>query len=93
MLPSVLAFQASPPVLAGGLLVGLVLFFFLLGRFTSGDGSDVVDWDPAGRAESKRVAERDDVQQMLETANRRRRAQGLPELGEDDVLRGLRSDE
>lgn len=88
-----LALEASPPVLGIGLFVGLLLFFFLLGRFTPGDGSDVVDWDPSGRQDRKRVAERDDVEQMLETANRRRRAQGLPELAENEVLRGLQRDE
>lgn len=86
----VLAFEIGLPALGGLFFGGILLFFFLLGRFTGGDGSDLVDWDPAGRASSRRVAEADDMEQMLATANRRRRAQGLPELTEHEVLDGLR---
>lgn len=83
----------SLPLLGVCFFVGLTLFFFLLGRFTAGSGADLVDWDPVGHADARRVLEQDDIEQMLETANRRRRAQGLPELSEDEVLRGLGRDE
>jgi hypothetical protein len=85
-------FTMSPPLLGISFFVGLLLFFFLLGRYTPGDGSDLVDWDPGRRADTKRLLEHEDVDQMLETANRRRRAQGLPELTADEVLRGLQRD-
>ncbi|UTI63591.1 hypothetical protein NBH00_19885 [Paraconexibacter antarcticus] len=87
-----LGFQMSVPMLGLSFFVGLILFFFLLGRLSPGDGSDLVDWDPGRRADAKRILEHEDVDQMLETANRRRRAQGLPELKPDEVLQGLRRD-
>jgi hypothetical protein len=80
----------SLPLLGACFFVGITLFFYLLGRFTAGTGADLIDWDPAGRADQRRSLEQDDVAQMLETANRRRRAQGLPELAADEVLTGLR---
>ena len=92
MTPLVLGFTMSLPMIGVCFFVGLILFFFLLGRFTPGDGSDLVDWDPGGRADKRRILEHEDVDQMLEMANRRRRAQGLPELTEHEVLEGLRRD-
>lgn len=89
---SLLLASISLPVLGIGFFVALLLFFFLLGRYTPGNGADLIDWDPGRRADERRVMEHDDVDQMLETANRRRRAQGLPELTADQVLSGLRRD-
>lgn len=92
MSAATLAFTMSLPLIGVCFFVGLLLFFFILGRVTPGDGSDLVDWDPAGRADRRRVLEHEDVDQMLEMANRRRRAQGLPELTENEVLKGLQRD-
>ncbi|MCW3041663.1 MAG: hypothetical protein JWM31_3568 [Solirubrobacterales bacterium] len=86
------AFQMSLPLLGVCFFVGLILFFFILGRVTPGDGSDLIDWDPSRRADERRILDHEDVGQMLETTNRRRRAQGLPELTEHEVLQGLRRD-
>jgi hypothetical protein len=72
---------------------GLIICFFLLGRLTWGSGADLVDWDPAGRNARKRDLELQDMEIMLATINRRRRAQGLPELEEHDVLGGLKRDQ
>lgn len=80
----------SIPVLGLLFFVGIIAFFFLLGRFSGGNGADLVDWDPTGRAEQKRMLDHEDVEQMMATMNARRRAQGLAELGEHDVLEGLR---
>ncbi len=68
---------------------GIIAFFFLLGRFSGGNGADLVDWDPSGRAEQRRILDNEDTEQMLATTNRRRRAQGLPKLTEHEVLQGL----
>ncbi|WP_354700599.1 hypothetical protein DSM112329_00880 [Paraconexibacter sp. AEG42_29] len=86
---SYLAITVSTPMLGVYFFVGILLFFFILGRVSPGDGSDLIDWDPSKRVDAKRIAEHEDVEQMLETANRRRRAQGLPELSENEVLSGL----
>jgi hypothetical protein len=69
---------------------GGFLFFFALGKFTGGSGADLLDWDPAGRSENKRAADDEDMAQMLERSNARRRSQGLPELSEYDVVENLR---
>lgn len=87
-----LAFTMSLPLIGVCFFVGLILFFFILGRITPGDGSDLVDWDPGKRADARRILDHEDVDQMLETTNRRRRAQGLPELTENEVLKGLQRD-
>lgn len=65
---------------------GLLLFFFLLGKLTWGTGADLVDWDPTARQEAKMDLEAQDSADLLEITNRRRRASGLPELGENDVI-------
>jgi hypothetical protein len=71
---------------------GLVVFFFLLGKLTWGTGADVIDWDPIGRSERRRALEHEDLVQQLRTLNPRRRAQGLPELSEEDVIRGFEAE-
>jgi len=79
--------------MGAGLLLGLIVLFYMLGRFTPGTGADLVDYDPAGRAESRRVLEHEDTTHLISVMNRRRRAQGLPEMTEGDVLATLRSGE
>jgi hypothetical protein len=71
---------------------GTFVFFFALGKFTGGSGADLLDWDPAGRAEHKRSVDDEDMSQMLERSNAQRRARGLPELNEYDVVDNLRGD-
>ena len=68
---------------------GTVVFFFLLGKFTAGSGADLVDWDPTSRQETKMLLEDEDAADLLEITNRRRRANGLPELSQDDVRAAL----
>ncbi len=75
--------------LALGFFGGIIAFFFLLGKLTWGTGADVVDWDPSDRQEQRRSADDDDLHQMLEIANRDRKAQGLPLLTNDNVIEVL----
>lgn len=76
----------------GGLVIGLVL----LGIFYPGNGSDVLEWKPTRSAEVEVQNEIDDLDQMLEAANRRRRARGQAELTENslrhDIASSLRDD-
>jgi hypothetical protein len=65
---------------------GMIAFFFVLGKMTWGTGADLVDWDPTGRQADRFAAEDEDAADLLEITNRRRRANGLPELTQDDVL-------
>jgi hypothetical protein len=68
-------------IILGG-LAGLVVACLLLGRFYPGNGSDVLDWKPTRSPETEAQNEVDDLEQMLEAANRRRRRRGAPELTE-----------
>jgi hypothetical protein len=75
-------------VIFGGVAV-IVIFVLLLGRFYPGSGADVLDWKPNNAAlETQIENELDDIDQMLEAANERRRRRGKPELTE----RQLRAD-
>jgi hypothetical protein len=65
-------------VVAGGI-------FFALGRWYPGSGAEQVDWRPTRSPEVEAELELEDVDQMLEAQNARRRASGRPELTEDDV--------
>src|SRR3954451_13484594 len=62
--------------LVGGLLVALIL----LGLFYPGSGADQVNWRPTRSVETEVQNEIDDVAQMLEAANAKRRARGAQEL-------------
>ena len=75
-------------VILGGVAV-IVIFVLLLGRFYPGSGADVLDWKPNHAAiETQIENELDDIDQMLEAANERRRRRGKHELTE----RGLRAE-
>ena len=75
-------------VIFGGVAV-IVIFVLLLGRFYPGSGADVLDWKPNHAAlETQIENELDDIDQMLDAANERRRRRGKPELTE----RQLRAD-
>jgi hypothetical protein len=75
-------------IIFGGVAI-IVIFVLLLGRFYPGSGADVLDWKPNHAAlETQIEHEMDDIDQMLEAANERRRRKGRPELTE----RQLRAD-
>jgi hypothetical protein len=64
--------------IGAGFLAGLVL----LGLFHPRSGADTLDWKPTRSAELEIQNEIDDLDQMLEAANARRRRRGEPELTE-----------
>jgi hypothetical protein len=68
---------------------GAILFLFLLGKFTAGTGADLLDWDPTDRQENRRMAEDEDMDQLLERVNAERQARGEPLLTYDNVLNEL----
>ena len=70
-------------VLAG--LTILVLVFLALGRYYPGTGADVIDWKPTRSPELEVELELDDIEQMVEAQNERRRRSGRPEVTEHDV--------
>jgi hypothetical protein len=79
LLLAVDTFAVIMTVLVGGLL----LFLILLGVFYPGNGTRQLDWKPTRSAETEVQNEIDDLDQMLEAANARRRARGAQELTED----------
>jgi hypothetical protein len=78
-------------VILGGIAI-LVLFCLLLGRFYPGSGADVLDWRPSRSYEQRVLADVEDLDQMLEAANARRRARGEPELTEHALHARVRDD-
>ncbi len=59
--------------------------FYLLGTYHPKSGPEVLDWKPTRSAELEAELELDDIDQMLEAQNRRRRESGRPELSEEGV--------
>jgi hypothetical protein len=77
-------------VLAIVVVVGIL---FALGRWYPGSGAEQVDWRPTRSPELEAELELDDVDQMLEAQNARRRATGRPEITEEDVRAQVAEDE
>ena len=71
-------------IMLGG-VAALVLVLLALGRFYPGSGAEQLDWRPTRSAEVEVANEIDDLDQMREAVNRRRRARGEPELTEADL--------
>jgi hypothetical protein len=78
-----------------GIVLALIVSVLLLGRFHPKSGADVLRWEPTRSPELEVQNEIDDLEQMLEATNRRRRARGEPELTEaalrDQVAEDLRA--
>jgi len=71
-------------LVTGGLIAG-ILILLAIGKWYPGSGADLVDWKPTRSVELEIELELDDVEQMLEANNERRRASGRPELTEDGL--------
>jgi len=78
-------------IMLGG-VGGGVLALYLLGRFYPGSGTDVLNWQPTRSPEQEVQNEIDDLDQMLEAANARRRRKGMPELTEDGLVAEINRD-
>ena len=67
-------------------LVGIMLLWALfLGRFYPGSGADQVNWKPTRSDEVEAELALDDVDQMLEAQNERRRKRGLDERTLEEI--------
>jgi len=75
-----------------GIIGGLLLWVVFLGLYHPRTGSDVLQWRPTRSAELEMQNELDDVDQMMEAANQRRRARGEAELTEDEYRLRLRAE-
>jgi hypothetical protein len=76
----------------GSLVVG-VLILLAIGKWYPGSGAEQVDWRPTRSPETEVELELQDVEQMLEAQNARRRATGRPEVTEDDIRASVAEDE
>jgi hypothetical protein len=65
--------------------VAVVLVFLAIGKWYPGSGADVLDWKPTRSMETEIELELEDIDQMIEAQNERRRRTGRPERNEDDV--------
>ena len=72
-------------VFVAGSLLALFLVFYALGKWYPGSGAEQVDWRPTRSPEVEAELELEDMQQMLDAQNERRRRSGRPELTEEDV--------
>jgi len=72
------------------MLVGMLM---ALGRWYPGTGAEQLDWRPTRSYEEEVRLELDDIDQMLELQNERRRRSGRPELTEDGVRADVEAEE
>lgn len=80
-------FAVIMTVLVGGLL----LFLIALGLLVPGSGARQLDWKPTRSVEVEVRNEIDDLDQMLEAANARRRRRGADELTEERLHAEVRA--
>jgi hypothetical protein len=78
-------------VFFGGLVV--IGIFLAIGKWYPGSGAEQVDWRPTRSPEVEAELEIDDVDQMIEAQNARRRASGRQEITEGDVRAQVAADE
>lgn len=65
-----------------GIVAGIFVAVLALGRYHPRSGADVLRWQPTRSAEVEVQNEIDDLDQMLEATNERRRKRGEAELTE-----------
>jgi hypothetical protein len=71
-------------IVIGGLVL-MVLAVLALGQWYPGSGAEQLDWKPTRSPEVEVQNEIDDVAQMLEAQNERRRRRGAPERTEEEI--------
>ena len=70
----------------------LLLIFLAIGKWYPGTGADVLDWQPTRSYEDEIRLEIEDIDEMLEASNERRRRTGRPELTEEEVRQQVEHD-
>jgi hypothetical protein len=76
-----------------GAIVVVVLIFVAIGKWYPGSGAEQVDWRPTRSPELEAELEMNDIDQMVEAQNVRRRATGRPEISEEDARQWVEEDE
>ncbi len=72
-------------LLVVGFIILTVLAFLAIGAYHPKSGAEVLHWKPTRSHEDEARLELEDVDQMLEAQNERRRRTGRAELTEDEV--------
>jgi hypothetical protein len=75
-----------------GSLIAVFLIFYAIGKWYPGSGAEQVDWRPARSPEVEAELEMEDMQQMLDAQNERRRRTGRAEITEEDVTAQVEED-
>jgi hypothetical protein len=75
-----------------GIVAGMLVGLLLLGLLHPRSGAQTLDWKPTRSPEQEIQNEIDDLDQMLEAANARRRRRGEAELTEDGVRASVGAD-
>ena len=78
-------------IMLGGTALAIIALM-LLGAYHPRSGADVLRWKPTRSPEVEAQNEIDDLDQMVEAANERRRARGKPERTLADVQRSIDED-
>src|ERR687886_824875 len=73
-------------------LVLMVLAVLALGRFYPRSRAGQLDWKPTPSPQVEAQNELDDIAQMLEAQNERRRRRGLPDRTEEEIAAEVRRD-
>lgn len=76
-----------------GALIGLFVVFYAIGKYYPGSGAEQVDWRPTRSPDVEAELELEDLDQMLEAQNERRRRSGRPEITEEQVVAQVEEDE
>jgi hypothetical protein len=76
-----------------GVFVVLIVFIVLLGIFYPGTGAEQLRWKPTRSPDTDAQNEIDDLAQMLEATNAKRRARGATDLDERQLHARLREDD
>ena len=79
-------------IVFGG-IAAVVGIFLLIGKYYPGTGADVLDWKPTRSYEDEVRLELEDIDQMLEAQNERRRRTGRAEITEDDIRAEVEAEE
>ena len=76
-----------------GVFAVLVVMVVLLGLFYPGSGAEQLQWRPTRSPETEAQNEMDDLAQMFEATNAKRRARGADELSERQIHARLAEDD
>lgn len=65
--------------------VAVLVVLVAVGKWHPLSGADVLDWKPTRSLETELELELEDVDQMIEAQNERRRRSGRPEISEESI--------